>query len=224
MTWSDRFREEVAKLGLELSEEQLQAFERFHEALYAANSVMNLTRVAPEEAWLRHYLDSLLVQRFIPQGSKVLDLGTGPGFPAWPLACARPDLKVTAVDSSGKMVGFLRTQALPNLVVEQVRAEDWGVRDRFDVVTGRAIAPLPIQLELSGPPCKVGGAVIPMRTPNESFEGIGESRVGLELRTVAQASLADTEIVRAFPIYEKITRSERRYPRRWAEIKAKPLY
>src|ERR1041384_4679794 len=134
--------------GLELTPEQVAQFEAFEAKLYEANAVMNLTRVPREECWLRHFVDSLLFQDLIPLNARVLDIGTGPGFPAWPLACARPDLQVTALDSNGKMLGFLRSQPLPNLEVVQERAEEWGAFERFGVVTGRALAPLPVQIEL----------------------------------------------------------------------------
>lgn len=184
---------------------------------------MNLTRVAREEAWLRHFVDSLLFQDLIPQGAAVLDIGTGPGFPAWPIACARPDLTVTALDSSGKMLGFLRSQQLPNLEVVQARAEDWGVRERFDVVTGRAVAPLPLQLELSAPPLKVGGLLIPMRTPMDDLLGVDFEVLGLKPAGKYERSLPATEVVRVFPTYTKERPTPGRFPRRWAEMRAKPL-
>lgn len=151
----------AAQLGLALSSPALQAFEEFEAGLYAANEVMNLTRVPQGECHLRHFLDSLLVAPEIEPGATVLDIGTGPGFPAWPLALARPDLSVTALDSSGKMLGFLRRHPLPNLIIVEARAEDWGVRDRFDFVTGRAVAPLALQLELSAASCRI----VPRRRP-----------------------------------------------------------
>jgi 16S rRNA (guanine527-N7)-methyltransferase len=222
-TWLERLRAEAEKLGLSLSGPQLEAFDEFHQALYAVNSMMNLTRVPEEEAWLRHYLDSIVFHDLIPGGAKVLDMGTGPGFPAWPLACARPDLKVTALDSSGKMLGFLRDQPLPNLEVVQIRAEEWDVRERYEFVTGRAIAPLPAQLEISAAPCAIGGWVVPLRTPSETFDGVKLKPLGLVLRDVVTRRLADSEIVRGFPRYEKVAKTDRKYPRRWAEIKSQPL-
>lgn len=219
----DRLQEEAKRLGLDLSAEQMLALAAYHEALYETNQIMNLTRVLPEEAWVRHYLDALLFHDQIAEGVFVLDIGTGPGFPSWPLAWARPDLHVTAVDSNGKMLNFLRSQSLPNLEVIQMRAEEWGVRDRFDVVTGRAVAPLALQLELSAAPAVVGGLVIPMRTNVEDFEAVKLNGLGLKLREVIRRDLPGTDIVRAFPIYEKIRVTDPRYPRRWAEMKAKPL-
>jgi 16S rRNA (guanine527-N7)-methyltransferase len=215
----------ASEIGILLDEAQLDAFEAFEQALYAANEVMNLTRIPIEDAWRRHFLDSLLFQNLIPAGSSVLDLGTGPGFPAWPLACARPDLQVTALDSNGKMLGFLAGQPLPNLEIVNARAEEWGVRERYDVVTGRALAPVSIQLELSAAACKIGGAVIPMRTvaDRDSIKAFPDTKLGLSLRGMNERALVGTEALRLFPVFKKFAPTPREYPRRWAEIKSKPI-
>jgi len=217
------FMDWASKAGLDVPVERLDALEAFETALYKANEVMNLTRVPQEESWLRHFIDSLLIEGLLPQEAKVLDIGTGPGFPAWPLACVRPDLQVTALDSSGKMLGFLLTQPLPNLTVVNARVEEWGVREDFDVVTGRALAPLALQLELSAAACKVGGHVIPMRVRGELFSEIDVSPLGLKLKKTETRRLGETDIFRAFPIFAKVKKTEARYPRRWAEMKKHPL-
>lgn len=208
---------ELERMGLNLDLDAVAAFE---EDLYAQNAVMNLTRVPREEAWLRHILDSLLIAEFIPQGSSVLDIGTGPGFPAWPLALARPDLQVTAMDSSGKMLGFLRRHLLPNLSIEQGRAEELGLQEAFDVVTGRALAPLAIQLELSARPCRKRGMVLPMRTPNDlpEIERLA-SVLGLELEEVHRRTLSVIDAERVFPVYRKVEKTPHGYPRPWAKIR-----
>ncbi len=213
----------VREWGLELTESQLDRFDEFEAALYTANEVMNLTRVPREDAWRRHFVDSLLFVDLIPSGAELLDIGTGPGFPAWPIANARPDVRVTALDSSGKMLGFLATQRLPNLEIVNDRAEAWGVRDRFDIVTGRALAPLPIQLEISAPPCKVGGELILMRTPNEPHSIDGLARLGLRPNGLLRRSLptlaGEEPIVRLMARYLKTECTQKAYPRPWAEIK-----
>jgi len=221
----ERFKTSCVQIGVGLSEFQLNAFERFEENLYAANQVMNLTRVPREECWLRHFVDSLLIHEFILDNSTVLDIGSGPGFPAWPLACARPDLKVTALDSSNKMTGFVRNNPLTNLEVMTARAEQWGVRGGFDVVTGRALAPLPIQIELSASPTKIGGLVIPMRSANEisQAQNLKVRKLGLTLLRIEERALPGTDIIRAFPIYEKTDPTPKRYPRAWTEIKRQPI-
>jgi 16S rRNA (guanine527-N7)-methyltransferase len=218
------FEKTARDIGLSLSSEQLDAFEEYEEKLYSANNTRNLTRVNREECWIRHFIDSLLFQDLIPQGSRVLDIGTGPGLPAWPLACARPDLKVTAIDSNGKMLNFLLTVRLPNLSPVLGRAEETDDREMFDVVTGRALAPLPAQVEVSAGFCKVGGLVLPMRTPKDP--GIAERaamEVGLKLKKVHIRTLPVLEAQRAVPEFEKVAVTPYKYPRRWREILRRPL-
>lgn len=219
------FSDALLGLGLTLTPEQTDRFEAFEEALYRANAVMNLTRVPREECWLRHFVDSLLFHDMFPFGASVLDIGTGPGFPAWPLACARPDLKLTGLDSNGKMLGFLRTQALPNLEIVMARAEEWGMHGQFDVVSGRAVAPLAAQLEISAPFAKIGGFVMPMRTQmeRETIEAFPASKLGLQLREMTERDLPGTEIGRLLAVFEKVDATRAVYPRPWAEIKRKPL-
>lgn len=220
-----RFQAGCARLGLRLSEAQLSEFARFGDALYAANLSMNLTRVPAEKCELLHFLDSLLFQDLVPKHAHVLDVGTGPGFPAWPLARARPDLGVTALDSSGKMMGFLRSQLLPNLECVECRAEAFSSREQYDFVTGRAVAPLPIQLELSAAPCRIGGLVVPMRTPGDlvEIERLDVALLGLSLREVVRRVLPDVAALRVFPIYEKTAATPASFPRSWAAMKRKQL-
>jgi 16S rRNA (guanine527-N7)-methyltransferase len=215
---------ECAGLGIALPVDRGAEFARFEEAIYRTNSVMNLTRVPKAECRLRHFVDSLLFHDLVPIDSTVLDIGTGPGFPAWPLACARPDLRVTALDSSGKMLGFLRSQVLPNLDCVETRAEEWGVRERFDVVTGRALAPLAVQLEISVAPCRVGGLIIPMRTTADlpALESLNVKGLCLRLRDVVKRVLPGIDAERVFPVYEKTAETPRKYPRSWADIKRAP--
>lgn len=213
--------EQLAAIGLAVDEASLDRLESFEEALYSANQLMNLTRVPREECWVRHFLDSVLWHQLIGKAATVLDIGCGPGFPCWPLACLRPDLRIDGLDSSGKMLGFLRSQPLPNLRAIEGRAEEWGVRDAYDVVTGRAVAPLPIQLELSAAPCKKGGRVVPMRSAGdrEQIDSFDPEEFGLRLCEVVKMNLPIVNAARLFPVYEKVKDTPQRYPRRWAEIK-----
>jgi 16S rRNA (guanine527-N7)-methyltransferase len=217
----DLLRTFCQERGMALSNVQTQAFARYRDALYRLNETMNLTRVPKEECEVRHFVDSLLVAEFAPIGARVLDVGTGPGLPAWPLACARPDLSVTAMDSSGKMLRVLAEAPLPNLAVRHRRAEDVDQREGFEFVTGRAVAPLAVQLEISAAWAVRGGLVVPFRTPNDAL--IKLPQLGLKLASVAQRALPGTDIVRVFPVYRKERRTPEHYPRTWAQIKAAPL-
>lgn len=216
---ADSFVETCAAIGLPLKRVQIEAFETFEQDLYEVNASVNLTRVPQAECWLRHFVDSLLVAEFLPSGAHVLDIGTGPGFPAWPLACARPDLAVTALDSNGKMLSFLERHPLPNLRIVQGRAEDTPPRESYDVVTGRAVAPIMAQLEISAAPCKIGGAVVPMRTPTDEPFPTAPPPFGLALEQVVRRPLPSSDIIRVFPVYRKVTPTSPRYPRRWADIR-----
>jgi 16S rRNA (guanine527-N7)-methyltransferase len=204
-------------------------FERwteYEDALYRVNETTNLTRVRREEAWARHLLDSLTVVPLIPEGAHVLDLGSGPGFPGFAIALFRPDVTVTCVDSAGKMIGFLKEQALPNLHAHQIRIEEWDSREEFDFVTGRALAPLPVQLELSAHLCRKGGMIVPLRTPNDVLWQDAFAQLGIELResrTIQVPSGDGAEVLRLLPVYAKIKSTPAKFPRTWVQMKSKPL-
>jgi 16S rRNA (guanine527-N7)-methyltransferase len=215
----ESFVREAAGIGLNLSPPQVAAFAAFEEALYAANETMNLTRVPREDCWRRHFLDSLLIHDLV-LGPTILDIGTGPGFPAWPLALARPGLEITALDSNGKMIAYLSDHALPNLLPIQCRAEE--LDGLYATVTGRAFAPLSIQLEVSARLCKRGGIVLPMRTPGDEAEIRRlDGQFGLTLEEIHTRSLPGSGEVRALPVYRRTGRLSRR--RTWAEMKRKPV-
>jgi len=213
------------ELGLDLSDEALHQLEQFEEALYVVNQQTNLTRVPREECWQRHFLDSLLVSSLIPIGVHVLDIGTGPGFPAWPLALARPDLTVVAADSAHKMTDFLRQFPLPNLIVAAVRIEEQRWSQEFDLITGRAFAPLAVMLEVASRACRVGGAIVPFRTPIEQplAQAFPAEKLGLYLESNVLVRLSGTDVVRYFPTFRKQTRTPQPYPRPWAKIKKNPI-
>lgn len=213
----------VKELGMDLSDSQLDQFELFESNLYVVNEERNLTRVPRDECWSRHFLDSLLIAPLIPEGAKVLDIGCGPGFPSWPIACARPDLQVMGMDSNGKMLGFLESQTLPNLSVSSDRAEESLLREKFDFVTGRAVAPMAIQCEISAAFLRIGGFFVPMRTQNDQWDAEDALKlIGLEIVNVERRQIGDVE--RVFPMFRKFKATPRKFPRRWAEIKKKPLF
>jgi 16S rRNA (guanine527-N7)-methyltransferase len=193
--------------------------------MYEWNQKLNLTRVPAEECETKHFIDSVLISPFCPLDARVLDMGTGPGFPAWPLALVRPDLDITALDGSNKLLFFLKDRLLSNMRIVQERGEDFRERERFDLVTGRAIAPLAIQLELAAAFAKVGGAVVPFRTPSDrsDLESFPAHRLGLELESLHEVPLTGTDVVRLFPVFRKRVPTAPKYPRPWAQIKAEPL-
>ncbi|QYK53941.1 MAG: class I SAM-dependent methyltransferase [Fimbriimonadaceae bacterium] len=217
--------EQLAMLGIESSEEMKSELVTFLDDLYVVNEHTNLTRVPKEDAPIRHIVDSLLVLPFIPHGSRVLDIGCGPGFPSWVIAWARPDCEVVAMDTTLKMQRFLGDHLRSNLLQRIQRAEENIWRESFDVVTGRALAPLGIQAELSAAWLKVGGIFVPFRTEleHELVQSANIGMLGLKLRSLNEVPARDGLSTRLFPVYEKIKATPPEYPRTWARMKAKPL-
>ncbi len=216
---------ECGKQGITLSDERKELLVTFLNGLYEVNSHTNLTRVTPEDAPIRHIVDSLLIVPLIPQGVRVLDIGCGPGFPAWVIAWARPDLTVVAMDATVKMQKFLGAHLLPNLLQMIHRAEDVIEPEHFDFVTGRALAPLGVQAEISAAWVRVGGLFVPFRTQSEreAVERANIGMLGLKMTDIIEVDLPGDAGVRLFPIYEKTKSTPKEYPRLWGKIKAKPL-
>ena len=159
---------------------------------------MNLTRITtPREAAIKHVLDSVLPWRLFAGAKKVMDAGTGAGFPGIPLALVFPEARFTLVESTGKKARFVESViadlGLKNARVVSERAEDLGKRETFDIVTARAFAPMPKALTLLGPALKKGAKALLYKGPDaddgqypvamryELPEGLG-SRVMLEIK------------------------------------------
>ena len=161
------------------------SLEKFFELLLEWNEKMDLTNVPPEQMAERHFADSLLPLFVLPQyfreGGSLIDVGTGAGFPGLPIAIARPDIKVTLLDSQRKRCDFLtavkETLSLDNVTVLHSRAEDaarGALRERFDMVTARALAPLNVLSEYLLPFARVGGYALCWKGPalmNELEDG-----------------------------------------------------
>ena len=164
-------------MGIELTGEMAERFAAYHALLVEANKTMNLTRVPddPAEAVDRNYLDSLapLAVPGLLNGVKTLcDVGAGAGFPGIPLAIARPDIRITLMDSLGKRVNFLNDvieKLNLNAEAVHIRAEEAAkgeYRDHFDAVTARAVAALPVLIELAMPLVATGGRFIAYKGPS----------------------------------------------------------
>lgn len=153
---------------------------RLYHALIAYNQNINLTRITvPQDFLFRHILDSLTILPWLPVGASVIDVGSGAGFPAIPLLLARPDLSLTAVESVGKKCGFIvqvrdELGLGGRLTVLNERSETLGrdskYRIRFDVATARAVAALPILLELCIPLIKPEGSFLAIKGANFQVE------------------------------------------------------
>lgn len=161
----------VSEIGVELSKEIVDDFMIYLEQLKLWSKQINLTAITTDEdIIIKHFIDSLTIARYLNDGSSLLDIGTGAGFPGVPLAIARPDCRVTCIDSVGKKIVFInhiiRTLKLPNAKAHNCRAEDTNNnigRGSFDFVVTRAVSDISEVAALSLPYIKLDGRIILMR-------------------------------------------------------------
>ena len=222
----------LPQLGLELDSTTAETLCAFGAAVVEQNKVMNLTAITEPEAVANlHLLDSLTVGKALPLGGKkVIDVGCGAGFPGVPLKIANPTMELTLLDSLGKRMKWLET-VLPELGVEAqcltARAEEAVAtrRESYDVATSRAVARLPILLELTAPYVKVGGFVAAMKG-TAAEEELSDSKnaiakLGLRLHKVLEFPIADTN--HTLILLKKVKPTPPQYPRRYNKIKQAPL-
>lgn len=215
---------------IEISEEQASNLAQFFDILTETNKHLNLTRiVSPEDAVEKHFRDSLEGVGYI-NGTKLLDVGSGGGFPAIPLSVMRPDIEVTMIDSTGKKVDFLNSvcKALSlNAHAEHQRAEEYANtqnRESFDVVTARAVASLPTLLEYCIPFVKVGGRFIAYKTDEEelSYAQKALDTLGARLHSTVPYTVSGGDR-RILFIFEKIAPTPPKYPRGQGKPRQKPI-
>jgi 16S rRNA (guanine527-N7)-methyltransferase len=176
MSGADGLERGCAALGLKLRAEQLDEFERYLDLLEKWNRVYNLTAIRSRARMVTHHLlDSLAVLPHL-KGPRVLDVGSGAGFPGIPLAIASPDLQVTLLDSSHKKAAFLRQAVaelgLANASVEAQRVESWRTSARFETIVSRAFSELGELVTACGRLLAPGGIIAAMKGvyPREEIE------------------------------------------------------
>ena len=224
-------------MGIDMSPEQAERFERYHALLAEANARMNLTRVPddPREAADRNYLDCIAVLAGdFPAAETAIDVGSGAGFPGVPLAIMRPDIRFTLLDSLGKRVEFLQSvidELSLNADAVYLRAEDAArkaeLRERFDLSMARAVAPMNVLCEYLLPFARVGGRMLALKGPTLDDE-LGDARTALaalggQVERVQPASVPGRDwdhraawILKAAPTPEK-------YPRRAGLPEKRPI-
>lgn len=216
-----------AEVGIELSEKQLGQFESYYKLLIEWNKKMNLTRITePGEVAVKHFADSLTLLNFveIPEGASVIDVGTGAGFPGIPLKIARPDIKLTLLDSLNKRLTFLNEVCFElgiKSALVHSRAEHASknppYREAYDLAVSRAVARMKVLAEYCLPYVKVGGQFAAMKGPDlrdeleeaaEIIETLGGEITGFDEFSLKNAG--DRTIV----TIEKTSKTPRGFPRR----------
>ena len=220
---------------MDLNSNQLNQLEKYYELLVEWNQKINLTAIIEkEQVYLKHFYDSLTLNKVIDldQELTLVDVGTGAGFPGIVLKIAFPKLKITLLDSLNKRIEFLKLVIkeldLKDIEAIHARSEDYAKenREKYDLATARAVAPLNILLEYIVPMLKEGGFFLPMKA-NISQEII-ESKTALkilnsEIITNQEFKLPKEESIRTILKIRKSAKTNNKYPRKFSEIKKRPL-
>ena len=229
----DLFIEETKKLGIELTSQQLEKLNQFYKLLISWNQKMNLTRIIEkEDVYLKHFYDSLTLSKVIDlkQGLTLCDVGSGAGFPGIVLKICFPNLKITLLDSLQKRVNYLneiiKELDLKNIEAIHTRAEDYAKqnREKFDIVTARAVANLKILSELCIPMVKVNGLFIAMKANiEEEIENSTEILKKLDSKIEKKETfyLPIENSIRNIIMIQKQKSTNNLYPRRIEKMKEK---
>lgn len=241
LTYLDR---SFKKLGLELSQEQLEQFYSYFQLLIEKNKVMNLTAITDfEEVVEKHFLDSLamvylekeLDEFSLDRSMTLLDLGTGAGFPGVPLKIAFPNLQITLMDSLNKRIQFL-SEVVASLELHDVQcvhgraeltARDSLYREQFNLCTSRAVANISTLSEYCLPFVELGGMFISYKSGQIDEElakaksGIG--KLGGKVEKIIKFSLPDSDQQRSFVVIRKVKETPKAYPRKAGVPSKKPL-
>ena len=224
-----------AELGLPLDAQALARYRLYYDRLAQQNKVMNLTAIDGEDESARlHFLDCAALLTLADfAGKRLIDVGSGAGFPGLALKIACPSLSLTLLDSLDKRVRFLQGVAA-ELGFEEVRclharAEEAPpeLRESFDLAASRAVARLNLLCELCLPFVRVGGLFLAMKGPGAAGEaeeaGQAITALGGRLRGITEYPIPGTDTRHSLVLIEKARPTPRQYPRRWAQIKKSPL-
>lgn len=238
----DNFCELLAKsaaaYGLELSADQLAAMDTYYRLLLTWNEKVNLTAItAPQEVAVKHMIDSLSCYRedIFAAGARVVDVGTGAGFPGIPLKIFRPELQLTLMDSLNKRLLFLQTVidslGLAGVVQVHIRAEEAGkhklYRENYQIAVSRAVARLNILCELCLPLVQPGGWFIALKGAQYEEETCQAARalavLGGRIEMIRPVSLPGLDDKRAIIYIRKVAATPPEYPRKAGTPEKKPL-
>ena len=232
----EKIQENSKVLGFNFSVEQLEKFYKYMNLLIEWNEKMNLTAITePNDIILKHFIDSITINKYIENSVKVVDVGTGAGFPGIPLSIIRPDLQITVVDSLNKRLMFLqeikKELELKNIDIVHARAEEFGqnknYRETFDIATSRAVANLSTLSEYLVPLVKIKGKCVCMKA-SDAEEEIKQAEnavniLGGKIVKVEKFNLPNSDIGRTIIIINKEKSTNGKYPRKPGTPSKEPL-
>ena len=228
------FEIEIKKLGINVTQKQLLKLEKYYELLIEYNKVMNLTGITDhDEVYLKHFYDSLTIVKIVDLNKvdNLCDLGSGAGFPGIVLKIFYPNLKITLIDSLNKRINFLniviKNLDLKNIEAIHTRIEDYAKlnKEKFDVVTARAVAPLKILLELGINLVKINKCFIAMKGNIDNEIDYKNALINLkcEEEKKLKFNLPFEESNRCLIKIKKTMGTPKLFPRKYSEIRKKPL-
>ena len=228
------FINELNKIGIILSEYQLNQLDKYYNMLVEYNKNVNLTAITEyDQVLLKHFYDSLTITKAIElTNQKVCDIGTGAGFPGIVIKIAYPNLEITLVESLTKRCVFLneviKELDLKNIKVVNQRAEEFSQNniEYFDIITSRAVAKLNILLELSIKSLKIGGYYVALKANvDEEIKSISTclTKLNASLESITTFNLPIDNSLRNIIKIKKDGPTPPSYPRRYNEIKKRPL-
>ncbi len=231
----DKFIEELVKLNIEITDNQLNLLEQYYDMLIFWNNKINLTTIVDkEDVYLKHFYDSLTVVKVIDLNNvySLCDVGTGAGFPGIVLKILFPKLKITLIDSLNKRINFLNEVitklGLTDITTIHIRVEEYGLvnREKYDLVIARAVAPLNILLEYCIPLAKINGYFIAMKANvNEEIEASLNAlqKLNSKIETSICFTLPFEQSNRTIIKIRKLLKTDRKFPRKYSDIKKRPL-
>ena len=237
----EKFVLELSKHNFELTDKQKQQFKLYFKMLIEVNEHVNLTRITEEdEVYLKHFYDSItplfIFGEVFKNGATLCDVGAGAGFPSIPLKILKPSLKVTIVDSLQKRLNFLKDLiselGLTDVELVHGRAEDVGqnklYRERFDIVTARAVARMSVLSEYCLPLVKKGGYFVALKGPKAEDE-LDDGKKALEvlggkLIKDEELTLPESEEERTLVLVQKVKSTPKKYPRQAGTPRRKPIH
>lgn len=232
----DLLKNEAGKIGITLDTYALDRFDFYAERLVRWNEHVNLTAITePDDIVIKHFADCLYLLKYIQPsaGHKLVDIGSGAGFPGLPLLIVNPELDVNFVDSVGKKLAFIKDVLRNSGLIANVthrRAEEIGkdeeYREQYDYATARAVAPLNVLCEYCLPLVKVGGLFVSLKGSTGSLELRQAEKaikvLGGEVVKFDEYSLSNGDS-RSLVIIRKISHTPTKYPRKSKKIDTKPL-
>ena len=223
----DKFKTGAEAIGVLLNDDEVKMFEEYQELLLEWNEKINLTAITDENDIItKHFVDSLYCLKYIKDGDKIIDVGTGAGFPGIPIKLVSHETEITLLDSLNKRIIYLE-DVINKLGLEKItaihwRAEEFGIkpefREKYDIVTARAVANMKVLSEYCIPFLKVGGKFICMKG-SDYKEELNDAKshietLGGKIVEINEVVLPDSDIKHTIIIIEKIKSTPKGFPRK----------